>query len=109
MLGAASTNDYEVTDLEATEMSRREYPTRITVTPPTCQICNGYGFVGCPEAIRDDGRVFIAIAWEKALPCACPAGLQFGLQQTEWNREPEIKTLTPEQWRARRREQGWDR
>ncbi len=50
---------------------------------PGCEICRGYGFVGCDEAIKPEG-VLVAKAWSDALACECPAGREFARFQAEW-------------------------
>lgn len=53
--------------------------------PIQCPKCRGYGFTGCDESINPTG-VFIAIAFQKALACACPSGVEFGNGQMGWMR-----------------------
>lgn len=64
------------------------------MTPPLCPLCHGFGFLACPEAYVARG-IRIAVAWESALPCACPAGDRFRRDQEEWKREAEPKPLIP--------------
>lgn len=77
-----------------------------------CLVCEDRGFVGCDEAIAEDGT-FITVAWDRALPCFCPAGEEFERDQETWlaieaipqksrqaKSSPGASIQTVEQWKA---------